>query len=300
MNAMQFRISSHTPYKYMWANQMPYFFLSIARNLSSGQFSLCFKSHHWIISIADLLYLVTAIINSINSHTSLYLGLLVSQAQRNAYKPHAFYWRFVYMHFIQHAGHEKPRTTNVEKMRKRVPPTMQYTNVYLQWLYFGHSIFSSTGDRLTTNVISSHDVASSIDCGQQCLQQVTCAAFNYRSNQKKSNETNCQLTNNTEGFEENGAINNVGIWIFYKALDAVISNQTCTIRKTTCKLKFYIWLIFSHPAQRTHAKTAEYASQMFVNRKVSVVNAVLNTWGNSAKSKVRFSLQIVFPVCIGL
>ena len=84
---------------------------------------------------------------------------------------------------------------------------------------FGHSIFSSTGDRLAINVISSHDVASSIDCGQQCLQQATCVAFNYRST-RKSNEPNCQLSNNTEGFEENG--DNVGDWIFRKALYAVL------------------------------------------------------------------------------
>ena len=67
---------------------------------------------------------------SINSHISLYLGMLVSQAQLNAYKPHKFYWRFVYIHFTQHAGHEKPRTTNVEKMRKRVPATMQCCNLW--------------------------------------------------------------------------------------------------------------------------------------------------------------------------
>ena len=80
---------------------------------------------------------------SINSHTSLYLGMLVSQAQRNAYKPHAFYWRFVYIHFIQHAGHEKPRTTNVEKMRKRVPPTMQCCNLWVFKVSYYISIWTT-------------------------------------------------------------------------------------------------------------------------------------------------------------
>ena len=84
---------------------------------------------------------------------------------------------------------------------------------------FNNYIFFWTGVRLTTNVISSHNVESSIDCSHRCLQETTCVAFNYRS-ARENNKLNCQLTNNTVGVKESDVNNNNdGDWTFYKVSD---------------------------------------------------------------------------------
>ena len=83
-------------------------------------------------------------------------------------------------------------------------------------LYF---LFPKGGELSETDVISSLNVDSQLQCSHECLTEPGCISFNYRSQTtaETSRQVNCQLSNKTR----DEIITEDGEWTFYQDLQTV-------------------------------------------------------------------------------